>query len=221
MSELQVRDALERRGISAMTRQHVGAVIGDGESVDVESLVHLCGWAAAAEYRCVSLYQEGGELCRKVRMLRDALDEMRDVCFPSRRIEIRVWGLSNWISHWVGDGDDGASDENRVTVVFLLSRADAQEDFVLGAVKSLAAQVKDGNLRLEDISAAHISKALRFQGPDPQLVLCFDGPTRNGFMPWHIRVTEFFDCGDLCDFRFSNFVSFLEKFARVEQRYGA
>ncbi len=115
---------------------------------------------------------------------------------------------------------DGECDSARC-VVWLLSEAEAGDDLVLGAVRTLARDVADHTLSIDQINAERLSARLSVQMPEPQLVLCFDGPSRNAFMPWHIRVTEFFDCGALCDLRFPQFAAYLARFARVEQRYGA
>jgi hypothetical protein len=102
-----------------------------------------------------------------------------------------------------------------------ISDAEGSEGFVAGAVQGAVRDVCSGRLSEADIDANAISAHLPLRCPDASLVLCFDGPRRNGFLPWNIRVTTFVDAGDLHLLRSRNFVEILREFAKVQQRFGA
>ncbi len=91
---------------------------------------------------------------------------------------------------------------------------------LVAGVRSVVRDVCEGTLSLDAVNAGEISRRLSYQCPDASLVMCFDGPRRNGFLPWNIRVSTFVDGGDLDLLRLRDFVAMLNRFAKVEQRFG-
>ncbi len=114
-----------------------------------------------------------------------------------------------------------ASEGTAVDRLHVISDAESSEGFVRGAVQAVVRDVCSGKLSEAEIDARTISARLPLQCPDASLVLCFDGPRRNGFLPWNIRVTTFVDAGDVHLLRERHFVEMLREFAKVEQRFGA
>lgn len=109
---------------------------------------------------------------------------------------------------------------SRTVVLQFITEAQCGHDFVHGAVREISQYVADGKMQVDGITREEISKRLLVQTSDPEMVLCFDGPKRNGFLPWNIRLTEFLEAGRVGDFRLHNFVALVRKWAKVEQRYG-
>lgn len=137
----------------------------------------------------------------------------------SVEVHVRPAPANPWVSHRVGHHHH-QPDASR-TVITLLTDAECGQDAVVGAVGSVARDVAARVLSVEHITSATIRDRLTVQLPDPQLALCFAGPSRHGLLPWHVKLTEFFSCGALQDFRFADLHAALARFARVEQRYGA
>jgi hypothetical protein len=197
-----------------------GAVLGNGEATQEElrAAAHLCVWAAGGGCDTVSLYQQHGSLLASEAVLLRHLAQLRETCCPQRSLELRTRVDGLWCSHKLGTGEVTGLG---CTVIQLLSQTEAGDDLVLGAIRSLAQDVATHRLAVQHITLETISSRLSVQSRDPELVLCFDGPTRNGFLPWHIRTTEFFECCELQDFRFADYAYLLGQFAKVEQRFGA
>jgi undecaprenyl diphosphate synthase len=65
-------------------------------------------------------------------------------------------------------------------------------DELLDAVRTLAGQVRAGTLAPEDITEAHVSRALYTDGiPDPDLLIRTSGEMRiSNFLLWQIAYTE-------------------------------
>ena len=129
-----------------------------------------------------------------------------EVKYPSKKD-------SKWDVYSVGQA-------SRVVVVHFISDCQSEGDFV-NSVKLLAKDVKEGKLDAREISASSIRSKLMLQVCDPNFVYTFSGASREGYLPWHIKFTEFFDGGRLVDFRYSDFLRILKQYAKVEQRYGA
>jgi len=57
--------------------------------------------------------------------------------------------------------------------------------------------------------------------PEPDLVLNFDSTVvMSGFIPWHIRLTEFLRMGALQDFTLQQFIHSLYDYSKTERRHG-
>lgn len=66
-------------------------------------------------------------------------------------------------------------------------------DEIVKAVKRIAKQVKENEIRIEDITEESISNSLYTEGqPDPELVIRTSGELRtSNFLPWQIVYSEF------------------------------
>jgi len=104
--------------------------------------------------------------------------------------------------------------------VHLLSREMCEGDFVNRVLPQLSKEYDGGALELQDISVEHIKSRLCVQLPDPELALMFDSNVRHGFLPWHIRTTEFFQMPSLCNMSFDAFEQAMHQWSHVEQRFG-
>ncbi len=102
----------------------------------------------------------------------------------------------------------------------IISEKESAQGLVSG-VQSVVRDVCEGKLAVDAVNVGEISRHLPYQCPDASLVLCFDGPRRNSFLPWNIRVSTFANGGDLDLLRQRDFVSMLNRYAKVEQRFGA
>lgn len=57
--------------------------------------------------------------------------------------------------------------------------------------------------------------------PEPNIAIyCGKSCCPDGFLPWHIRLTEFFSLGSDHSVRLEKYVQLLETYARCEQRFG-
>ncbi|MBN3292944.1 NGBR synthase, partial [Polypterus senegalus] len=106
--------------------------------------------------------------------------------------------------------------------VNILSPSDGKSSIVKAAQK-FCQLVQQQQKRPCDIDVNLLDSFL--QGPkgfpDPDLVLKF-GPIEStlGFLPWHIRLTEFISLPTHVNITYEDFFSALERFAACEQRLG-
>lgn len=88
--------------------------------------------------------------------------------------------------------------------------------------RKFSESIKNGTLTIDQINIDFVDEQLREefnQMPDPDLAL-YTGKycCTYGFLPWHIRLTEFIPIGK--DLIVQDFISVLYKYAKKEQRYG-
>jgi len=113
-------------------------------------------------------------------------------------------------------------DNTRLRLTVALSYGGRQD--IVNAARSLAQQVKDGSLQVEDIDeskfGAHLSTA---DMPDPDLVIRTSGEMRiSNFLLWQFAYTEMvFVDKHWPDFSASDFVAAIAEFQCRSRRYGA
>ena len=88
--------------------------------------------------------------------------------------------------------------------------------------RKLGQEVQSGKLSVEQVNVEFVDGRLAEefnQMPDPDLAL-YTGEycCTYGFLPWHIRLTEFIPIGQ--DLVLQDFLTTLYKYAKKEQRYG-
>ncbi|KAJ8270720.1 hypothetical protein GJAV_G00118490 [Gymnothorax javanicus] len=194
---------------------HVGLLIVE-EELHYTDIANLVVWCMAVGISYVSVYDNQGIFRRNnSRLMDEILKQQQDLL-----------GL----------------DSTKYPVEFLNNRNDKQDHQVLSCqavVKALSPD--DGKLsivraaqelcravelkerRSADIDVHTLDLLLRDSPliPDPDLVLKF-GPVEStlGFLPWHIRLTEFISLPSHTDVTYEDFFSALKRYASCEQRQG-
>lgn len=94
---------------------------------------------------------------------------------------------------------------------------------ITDAVRALATQVADGNLRPDQITPDHVAENLYLgQLPDPDLIIRTSGEQRlSGFLPWQSSYSELLFHDALWpDFTPALFLSCLEQYRGRDRRFG-
>ena len=189
---------------------HIGAILENGE-IDPYQVTYTATLMINVATEAVTIYQEKGNLVASVDHMVKLLESDFAVSLSSVCVRVKS-----------EKGETVVNQTGRQSILLqILTKDQCARDFVNGAVRGIARDVEDGKLQVEEIDRSEISKRLFVQTADPEFVLCFAGPKRNGFLPWHIRVTEFLDAGKIGDFRLKDLLRLLRKFSKTEQRYGA
>ena len=83
--------------------------------------------------------------------------------------------------------------KNNTGTVFNIAINYGGRDEILNAVKTIVNQVKNNELKLDDITEQTISENLYTKGePDPDLLIRTSGEQRlSNFLPWQLSYTEF------------------------------
>lgn len=105
--------------------------------------------------------------------------------------------------------------------VYYVSEADGKPE-IAELCRKFSESIKDGSLTIDQINIDFVDAKLREefnQMPDPDLALYTgDFCCTYGFLPWHIRLTEFVPIGH--NLILQDFLAVLYKYAKKEQRYG-
>jgi undecaprenyl diphosphate synthase len=113
-----------------------------------------------------------------------------------RNVRLRVIGRATGVPTPVRRGLDHVVRETRgnTGMTVLMAFNYGGRDELLDAFRALASRVQAGELKPEDISEAHISRALYTDGvPDPDLLIRTSGEMRvSNFLLWQIAYTELF-----------------------------
>lgn len=198
---------------------HVGAVLSDGKGESDGHKARLFSWLLlSARPSFVSLYQRKGQLLDTAQTLCEALRETSALWPPATKVLVR-WRKAD-AEQWSESEicTDGGAECDVTTTLLLLTERECSRDLACTAMKSLTDDVKAGTL--EKIDADAISKRLVVQCPDADMVFCFAGPVQNGYLPWHIKFTEFYECAPLDVFSIEEFEECMKRWTKVEHRRG-
>ena len=114
--------------------------------------------------------------------------------------------------------------ENNTGTIFNIALNYGGRDEITNAAKSLAKDVKEGNVALEEISEELFAKYLYTKNdPDPDLLIRTSGELRlSGFLPWQSTYSEFLFLDKLWpDFSKEDLDNAIEVFSKRNRKFGA
>ena len=144
----------------------------------------------------------------------------------TENIKVKVLGditaLSNGMQKSIQTCMERTKDNTGVTFNIALNYGGRDE--IVKAVRKIAQDVKDGNLKIEDINEETISNSLYTAGqPDPDLLIRTSGEIRtSNFLPWQIVYSEFvFIEKNWPDFTEKDLDEAIEIYKKRNRKFGA
>ncbi|KAI4501354.1 hypothetical protein M0802_003727 [Mischocyttarus mexicanus] len=127
----------------------------------------------------------------------------------------------NWSQLCIPHTKNGITGSNTVIRILLPSKNSGKNGLV-SLTQDLAEAITEKNLKIEEINEKFISDKMMLKGiPDPDLALIRGRViTTYGFLPWHIRTTEFITLPECHDVSVKDFIRILRKYSKCEQRHG-
>ncbi|MEX2680528.1 MAG: polyprenyl diphosphate synthase [Candidatus Sigynarchaeota archaeon] len=94
---------------------------------------------------------------------------------------------------------------------------------IIDSIKQIAKDVKDGIIRIEDITDETVQQHLYKNGPDPDMIIRTSGEKRlSGFLLWQSAYSElYFEDAYFPEFRKIDFWRAIRAFQKRERRFGA
>ncbi|KAJ8275126.1 hypothetical protein COCON_G00097510 [Conger conger] len=194
---------------------HVGLLIVE-EELHYTDIANLVVWCMAVGISYVSVYDNQGIFRRNnSRLMDEILKQQQDLLgLDSTKHPVEFLNNRN------------EKQDHQVLscqpVVKALSPDDGRPSIVRAA-QELCKAVEQKERRSKDIDVHMLDSLLRdsVHIPDPDLVLKF-GPVEStlGFLPWHIRLSEFISLPSHTDVSYEDFFSALQRYSSCEQRQG-
>ncbi|KAM6906489.1 dehydrodolichyl diphosphate synthase complex subunit nus1 [Lycodopsis pacificus] len=194
---------------------HIGLLVTE-EEPSYTDIANLVVWCMAVGISYVSVYDHHG-IFRKnnSRLLEEIVRQQQDL-LGADGSKYNVEFLSN------------GSDKHQHHVVScsptvkVLSPEDGKQSIVQAA-QQLCRSVENKERSSKDISVSMLDVLLRESKnvPDPELVVKF-GPVDStlGFLPWHIRLTEFISLPSHRNVSYEDLLGVLQRFSSCHQRLG-
>lgn len=189
---------------------HIGLLLVD-EEPSYSDIANLVVWCMAMGMSCVSVYDDNGILQKNSSLL------MREVI----QLQRHLLGVEGSKVEFLSNG----SDKHVVScwpTVNVLSPEDGKQSIVQAA-QQLCRSVENKERSPKDISVSMLDSLLREHKniPDPDLVLKL-GPVDStlGFLPWHIRLTEFISLPSHRNISYEDLLGALHIYASCQQRLG-
>lgn len=140
------------------------------------------------------------------------------------RLEVigQIYRLPEFVQEQLAKTQAALAKNNGLTLILALSYGARTE--LVEAVRSIAAQVKEGKIEPAEINEEVISKHLyTCRYPDPDLLIRTSGEMRlSNFLLWQISYAELVVTPTLWpDFRKPQFFESLEEYTRRHRRFGA
>lgn len=193
---------------------HIGLLIAE-EEPSYTDIANLVVWCMAVGISYVSVYDNHGIFQKNNRMLEEIVRQQQDLLGLDGS-KTNVEFLSN------------GSDKHQHHVVScrptvkVLSPEDGKQSIVRAA-QQLCRSVENKERSSKDISVSMLDILLRESKniPDPELVVKF-GPVDStlGFLPWHIRLTEFISLPSHRNVSYEDLFGALQQYGACQQRLG-
>lgn len=193
---------------------HVGLLIVE-EPPSYTDIANLVVWCMAVGVSYVSVYDNHGAFRKNDTLLLEKIVRQQDrLGLDDSKYNVKF--LSN------GNGVHQDQIVSCQPVVKVLSPEDGKHSIVQAA-RHLCRTVEKKERASKDIDVPMFDALLRESKniPDPELVVKF-GPVNStlGFLPWHIRLTEFVSLPSHIDISYEDFLGALQQYATCEQRQG-
>lgn len=194
---------------------HVGLLIVE-EELHYTDIANLVVWCMAVGISYVSVYDNQGLFRRNnSRLMDEILKQQQDLLgLDSAKYPVEFLNnKSEKLDHQVLSCQ---------AVVKALSPDDGRPSIVRAA-QELCKAVEQKERSSKDIDVHTLDSLLRDSAhiPDPDLVLKFGAVESTlGFLPWHIRLSEFISLPSHTDVSYEDFFSVLKRYSACEQRQG-
>lgn len=198
---------------------HVGLLVAaeeeEEEAVQYTDIANLVVWCMALGISYVSVYDNEGVFRRNNSRLMEEIVKQQNELMGSESCK--------YSSEFLNNGTDAQEQVSWCqTVVKVLSPDDGKLSIVQAA-QQLCKAVEQKESTPKDITVSVLDSLLRESKniPDPELVLKFGTVESTlGFLPWHIRLTEFISLPSHKDVSYDDFLCTLRRYASCEQRLG-
>lgn len=203
------------------------AIIVVNEEISYNDLASIILWCVAARISFLSFYDHTGVLKRNEMKLHSALfDKWKEPNVtwgnaPLRNGIQKKNGLTNGISSKAVK----TTEDWPVLHVSVLSSNEGRQAFT-EATRRICENVQSGSLDISKIDEEIIDRELSLGSKerpivDPELaVWCGETSCNCGFLPWHIRVTQFLHLQTHHEIKAKDFISLLEAYSKCHQRFG-
>ncbi|CDQ75418.1 dehydrodolichyl diphosphate synthase complex subunit nus1 [Oncorhynchus mykiss] len=195
---------------------HIGLLIAE-EEPRYTDIANLVVWCMAVGISYVSVYDNYGVFRRNnSRLMDEILKQQQEL--------LDLEGSKQLCVEFLNNGTDKQDQQvlSCQSVLKVLSPDDGKLRIVQAA-QQLCRAVEQREKTSEDINVTVLDSLLRESKstPDPDLVLKF-GPVEStlGFLPWHIRLTEFISLPSHVGVSYEDLFSALQRYASCEQRLG-
>ncbi|XP_030578214.1 dehydrodolichyl diphosphate synthase complex subunit nus1 [Archocentrus centrarchus] len=193
---------------------HIGLLVAE-EELSYTDIANLVVWCMAVGISYVSVYDNHGIFRKNNSRLLEEIRQQQDL--------LGVDGSMHSVE-FLSSGSD-KHQHNVVScrsTVRVLSPEDGKQSIVQVAQK-LCRSVENKERSFKDINVSMLDLLLRESKniPDPELVVKF-GPINStlGFLPWHIRLTEFISLPSHRNVSYEDLLGALQRYGACEQRLG-
>ncbi|KAM3842706.1 dehydrodolichyl diphosphate synthase complex subunit nus1 [Diretmus argenteus] len=194
---------------------HIGLLVAE-EEPSYTDIANLVVWCMAVGISYVSVYDNHGVFRKNnSRLLEEIVRQQQDL--------LDLEG-SKYNVEFLSNGNDKQQQHvlSCRPVVKVLSPEDGKQSIV-HAAQQLCRSVENKERSFKDINVSMLDTLLRESKniPDPELVVKF-GPINStlGFLPWHIRLTEFISLPSHINVSYEDLLGALQQYATCEQRLG-
>lgn len=210
--EMLVRTASRTKNLP----RHIVFVFGSREDTILDC-VRIIGWCITLGVPYVSFFDTSGFLAKNEGSLKKQIAKQRP-----ELLDHVSWGKSSATANGaIKNGVNGLTGSRSKTRISLLSYYSGKGEIV-ALTRELAKAVSMGTINSEEVTYELLREKLKLQDiPDPELALIYAKTCSTyGLLPWHTRTTEFLMTPLHVSLSVKDFTHLLEKYSKVEQRYG-
>ncbi|XP_070392673.1 dehydrodolichyl diphosphate synthase complex subunit nus1-like [Dermacentor albipictus] len=192
------------------------------EQIGLEAVAKVILWCLALGVESASAYDMNGTLLHKLDRLKEIMkNTLVDARYKKSAVEFVV-------ARPEGEADDhersaGGQEQFTGLPVYVVTPVDGKGGLV-AAFRKICDHYKLGTLDDKDVTPETLDKYIKaeYRGmPEPQLAMRFGGwGSVLGYPAWHINYSEILDLGSHRNVLLSEFIETLEKYNKIEKRFG-
>ncbi|MCS7133814.1 MAG: polyprenyl diphosphate synthase [Candidatus Caldarchaeum sp.] len=207
-----------------------------GHAAGADKVEEVLEWLLDLGIKTVTLYVLSTENLRRpeeevneiFRLIKEKADSLRrDPKIYKSRVKVKVIGRKELLPRDVAEALEKLEEATSLHDKHFLNLAVAYggRREILDAVKQVAAEVKQGNISVEEIDEKTFAKYLYTNGvpnPEPDLIIRTSGESRiSNFLLWQSAYSEFvFQDVNLPDFRYIDLLRAFRVYQNRERRFG-
>jgi len=189
-----------------------------------EELAKIICWSICVGISDITIFDPTGNIKKEAKNLEEYINKQKKVFFghssSTYRVQVGVPPKAKLIQR---PEPNSVKTTTRQTAfhVTLISHEQGRWALVQFA-RELSASIQEKKFTIQDITEDFIQENLSIGSPiDPDLVLlCNPSFSLEGFLPWHIRLSEIYQLNSVKNIHSKSFVDALKHYSRVEQRHG-
>ncbi|EFA81289.1 hypothetical protein PPL_05268 [Heterostelium album PN500] len=220
---------LSRMSAECFDVPHHLAVIIDINHADFSKIVDILAWSVIAGIQRITIFENTGILKQHIDTIQSMLEQRKltsksTTSSTKQQNEIYTYHWLNKLTSTTNNNNSNTktTDNNKPFEISIVSNEDGKMELVNITKKYTIDRKSNSSLQL-DSNYIQANLPIHIGGADNEPQIAMDFTERNilnGFLPWHIKLTEFIKVDNFNQLYLDKYLNILKSYGRIEKRLG-